>query len=143
MTLGRFGERASARPISNFASAYFSYDPCDSMGSGARLVKMRESSAIARWRCCLAHSDVISSIAAVQLARTARRKKRWIKNLPGIDMRITLGAESSAILILIELRSAVLYPASSKIAFTISQTDDFRFVPVTATTKRLFVGNPY
>ena len=65
-----------------------------------------------------------------------------MKNLPGVDMRVRFGRETSASLNRIELMSAVLYPALSRTAFTISVTEVFPFVPVTATTRSEREGYP-
>ena len=64
-----------------------------------------------------------------------------MKNLPGIVIRKRFGSELSPIFILIELRSAVVNPASSNMAFSISAVLDLPFVPVTPMTRILREGN--
>ena len=81
-------------------------------------------------------------MATVQCAETASRKNLWMNDLPGMDIRISLGREALAVLTRIEFNSAVVYPASSKIAFNISVVDDFPFVPVTAITVISRDGKP-
>ena len=55
----------------------------------------------------------LTGLAVVQPFCTASDRNPWIKNLPGIDMRIVFGSEESAILTRIEFRSAVFSPLSS------------------------------
>src|SRR3989338_7023010 len=76
-------ERRTRFPISSFAATYFSYEPCDSRCSGARLVKMRASRYRKRCRYWRAASELISTMACVHPAATACARKRWMKNRPG------------------------------------------------------------
>ena len=78
-----------------------------------------------------------------QPAWTARRKKRWMKKRPGIDILYKFSRLFVPILNRMVFDRAVLYPASSKIAFTISVVDDLPLVPVTAITFMCREGKRY
>src|SRR3989344_612965 len=71
-----FPEWRTRLPISSFAATYFSYEPCDSRCSGARLVNTRASRYRKRCRYCAAASELISTIAYVHPAATACARKR-------------------------------------------------------------------
>src|SRR3989344_8104228 len=142
MMRGRLEEEPNAFPSENFAFAYASYEPWDSMCSGAKLVNTSAFMSMKRWRCCRAPSDVISTTAAVQPLRAALSRNRWIKRRPGIE-RPAFDRDMSAALRRIEFRRAVLYPTSSNIAFSISVTVVFPFVPVTPMSTRRLEGYPY
>src|SRR3989344_3544636 len=113
------------------------------MCSGAIFVKIRASKFINLSLCMRAPCEVTSIIAYPHPSSTARRKNFWIKNRPGIDILYKFGLESEPILNLIVFETAVLYPASSKIALRISVTDVLPLVPVTAITFILREGKPY
>ena len=66
-----------------------------------------------------------------------------MKNLPGIDILYIFLSDALPILNRIVFETAVLYPASSKIAFKISVTELLPFVPVTAMTFIFREGKRY
>ena len=135
--------RATRSNKLTFAWRYFSKEPWASMCSGRRLVYITALKFINLWRCCRIPCEVTSISAYSHPALTAFRKNRCIKNRPGMVIEVAFFSTDLSILNRTEDKSAVFFPAVSKIALISSSVVDFPFVPVTPNTNNFWDGKPY